>query len=188
MQPLSSKKTIFITPSNLRHYAKFLDNSLTISDRVISVTSGIGSETLIIVPLAGVGELDPQVVIRLTVGFDPDLVTSDNDVRVGLSDGSNYYNQFYVGDTHTSYACYPVRGSHESNTASEATSYYPGQITFIFQPFYKYGSCYTGHNGGHVNVATFSTQLDSTKGLNLRVNRGGSNEQYRFYYFLVEIL
>ena len=33
-------------------------------------------------PLAGVGELDPQVVIHLTVGFDPDLITTDNDVRV----------------------------------------------------------------------------------------------------------
>ena len=184
---MSSKKTIFITPSNLRYHAKFLDNSLTISDRVIRVTSGTTSETLITVPLASVGELDPQVVIRLTVGFDPDLVTSDNDVRVGISD-SYYYNQFYVGDTHTSYACYPVGGSHESNTASEATSYYPGQITFIFQPFYKYGSCYTGHNGGHVNVATFNSLLDPTKGINLQVNRGSSGEQYRFYYFLVEIL
>ena len=155
---------------------------------MIRVTTGTTSENLIIVPLAGVGELDPQVVIRLTVGFDPDLVTTDNDVRVGISDGSNYKNQFIVGDTQTSYACYPDGGSHEANTASEAISFYPGEVTFLFQPFYKYGSCYTGHNGGHVNVATFSSTLDPTKGLNLLVNRGSSSEQYRFYYFMVEII
>ena len=92
----------------------------------------------------------------------------------------------------SNHVCYPVSGSHESNTASEGTSYYPGQVTMIFQPFYKYGSCYTGHDGGHdgghVNVGTFLTTVDPTKGLNLQVNRHNSNEQYRFYYFMIEFL
>ena len=44
----------------------------------------------------------------------------------------------------------------------------------LFQPFYKYGSCYTGH------IATFTPKLDPTKGLSLHVNRDSSSEQYRF--------
>ena len=110
-----------------------------------------------------------------------------NDVRIGISDGS-YYNQFYIFDTATNHVCYPVSGSHESNTASEGRSYYPGQVTMIFQPFYKYGSCYTGHDGGHVNVGTFSSAVDPSKGLYLQVNRHSSSEQYRIYYFMIEFL
>ena len=189
LQPLSSRgtKTIFITPNNIRYYAKYLDNSVTIDDRVIRVTSGSASEALITVPLADTDELDPETIVRVTVGFDSDLVTTDNDVRVGISDGS-YYNQFYITDTATSRVCYPYGGSHEGNTASEGTSYYPGQVTMIFQPFYKYGSCYTGHDGGHVNVGIFSNTVDPTSGLNLQVNRGSSAEQYRIYYFMIEFL
>ena len=180
-------KTIFITPNNIRYYAKYLDNSVTVDDRVIRVASGSTYETLITIPLADTDELDTDVIIRVTVGLDSDLVTTDNDIRVGISD-SSYYNQFYIADTSTSHVCYPYRGSHESNTASEGTSYYPGQVTMIFQPFYKYGSCYTGHDGGHVNVAKFSSTVDPTKGLFLRVNRDNSNEQYRIYYFMIEFL
>ena len=178
---------MFITPNNLRSVAKYLDNSVDVQDRVIRVGTGTAAESLIIVPLAGVGELDPQVVVRLTVGFDLDFVTLDNDVRIGITDGT-YYNWFVVRDTHISQVCYPHLGSHESNSASEGTSYYPGQVTFLFQPFYKYGSCYTGHDGGHVNVGTFNSAVDPTKGLSLQVTRDEPGEQYQIYYFLVEIL
>ena len=166
-----------------------MDNSITIDDRVIRVTSGSSNEALITVPLADTDEFDPEVIIRLTLGFDSDLVTSDNDVHVGISDGEgSYVNQFYVIDILSSHVCYPYGGSHEGNTASEGTSYYPGQVTMIFQPFYKYGSCYTGHDGGHVNISIFSSTVDPTKGLNLQVNHHSFNEQYRFYYFMIEFL
>ena len=180
-------KTIFITPNNIRYYAKYLDNSVTIDDRVIRVSSGSTYESLITVPLVDADEVDTEVIVRVTVGLDPDLVTTDNDIRIGISDGS-YYNQFSIFDTATNHVCYPVSGSHESNTASEGRSYYPGQVTMIFQPFYKYGSCYTGHDGGHVNVGTFSSTVDPTKGLYLQVNRHSSSEQYRIYYFMIEFL
>ena len=58
----------------------------------------------------------------------------------------------------------------------------------LFQPFYKYGSCATGHDGGHVNVGTFSSVIDLSKDVYLQVNRHSSSEQYRIYYFVVEIL
>ena len=179
---------MFITPNNIRSVAKYLDDAVDIEDRLIHARSGIASESLIIVPLAGVGELDPQTVIRLTVGFDPNIVTADNDVRVGITDGTNY-NQFHVRDIATNLVCHPYQGSHEANTASEGRSFYPGQVTMLLQPFYKYGSCYTGHDGGHLNVATFNSAVDPTKGLYLEVTRDDEAfEEYKFYYFLVEIL
>ena len=123
VQPLGSRgtKTIFITPNNIRYHAKYLDSSVTVDDRVIRVTSGTSYESLITVPLADADELDTEVIIRVTVGLDPDLVTTDNDVRIGISNGS-YYNQFYIFDTATNHVYYPVSGSHESNTASEGRS------------------------------------------------------------------
>ena len=189
LQPLGSQgtKTILITPNNIRYYAKYLDNNVIIDDLVIRVTSGTNAESLITVPLADANQLDADTIIRVTVGFDSDLITTDNDIRLGISDGS-YSNQFVVRDTSVNQVCYPNGGSHESNTASEGRSYYPGQVTMIFQPFYKYGSCYTGHDGGHVNVGKFTSTVDITKGLFLQVNRDEPYEQYRIYYFMIEFL
>ena len=78
VQPLGSRgtKTIFITPNNIRYYVKYLDSSVTVDDRVIRVTSGTSYESLITVPLADADELDTEVIIRVTVGLDPDLVTT----------------------------------------------------------------------------------------------------------------
>ena len=85
LQPLGSHgtKTIFITPNNIRYYAKYLDNSVNNDDRVIRVTSGTSSESLITVPLTDADELDTDVIIRVTVGLDSDLVTIDNDNTCG---------------------------------------------------------------------------------------------------------
>ena len=117
-----------------------------------------------------------------------DQVISTTHVRVGISDGT-YLNQFHVYGTSSSYVCVPYSSSgHESNTASEGTSYYPGEVTMLFQPFYKYGSCATGHDGGHVNVGKFASTIDLSKGISLQVNRNSRTDQYRIYYFVVEVL
>ncbi len=185
-QPLSQPSHgLFITPDNIRHLATYLDDSVSTRDRYISISTGTHLEKLIEVPLAGPGELDSQVTIRLTVGFRPIAITSDSDIRVGISDGS-YYNQFYIEDTSEVYACRPYSGSHEANRVSE--NYVTGEVTMYFQPFHKYGACHTSHDGGYTNVATFSSQLDPTKGLRLLVNRDSDTEQYRIYYFLVEVV
>jgi len=185
-QPLSkSKKGLFITPDNIRHLADYLDNSVSISDKYIYFGTGSSNERLIEVPLLEPGEVDAQSSIRLTVAFDPDGVTSDSDIRVGVSDGT-YYNQFYIYDTSASYACAPYGGSHEGNRVHQ--NYDTGEITLLFHPFHRYGACSTRHDGGYVNIARFSSQLDITKGLSLQVNRDTSSERYKIYYFIVEIL
>ena len=178
-----------ITPNNLRAVAKYLDNNVYVDANVIRVTSGSAHETLIQVPLASAEEIDPRVTIRLTVGFDDQSsISYSSNIRVGISDGSSY-NQFRVYGRSTSSVCAPYSASStESNTANEGRSYHPGEVSMLFQPFYKYGSCATGHDGGHVNVGTFASTVDLSKGLLLQVNRYLSNEQYRIYYFIVEIL
>ena len=49
--------------------------------------------------------LDTDVIIHVSVGLDSDLVATDNDICVGISDGS-YYNQFYITDTSASSVCF----------------------------------------------------------------------------------
>ena len=56
----------------------------------------------------------------------------------------------------------------------------------MFQPFHKYGACYTAQDGGYVNVGRFNEQLDASKGVSLLVERGDATETYRYYYFLIE--
>ena len=185
-QPLSkSRRALFITPDNIRHLADYLDNSVSIYDQYIYFGSGSTSEKLIDIPLLEPGETDSQSSIRLTAAFDPDAVTTDSDIRVGISDGT-YYNQFYIYDTSASYACAPYGGSHQSNTVHQ--NYHTGEVTLLFHPFHRYGACSTRHDGGYVNTARFSTQLDITKGLSLQVNRDSYSERYKIYYFIVEIL
>ena len=58
----------------------------------------------------------------------------------------------------------------------------------MFQPFHKYGACYTAQDGGYVNVGRFNDQLDASKGVSLLVNRNNAPETYRYYYFFVEIM
>ena len=64
----------------------------------------------------------------------------------------------------------------------------PGLVTFLFDPFHRYGACSTGNDGGYTNVGTFNAQLDLSKGISFILRRDNAAEQYRFYYFLIEIL
>ena len=82
--------------------------------------------------------------------------------------------------------CYPASGVHENNRITERNV--PGQVTLMFQPFHKYGACYTAQDGGYVNVGRFNEELDTSKGVNLLVKRADAPETYRYYYFLAEIM
>ena len=129
-----------------------------------------------------------NTVIKITFAFDPDLAAAgtDHDIRIGITDGS-YYNQFYVYDRSSSTTtCVPYSATQTSNRVSESNI--PGQVTLMFQPFHKYGACYTAQDGGYVNIGTFSSQLDTSKGISLLVNRNNAGETYYYYYFLIEIM
>ena len=146
---------------------------------------------LLRVPLAEPGELNPHAIIKVTVAFDPDAATSgiDHDPRIGITDGS-YYNQFIILDSSSvtsSSPCVPNGySSFENNRITELKV--AGQATMTFDPFHRFGSCYTAQDGGYVNTAKFTYQMDITKGLDLVIHRGTYSETYNFYYVLVEIL
>ena len=150
---------------------------------------GTAREKLLQVPIAAAGELDAHASIRVTVGLTP--VSGDSDPYIGISDGVNV-NRFYIVDNSNYGGGAPcgiapaAEGSHENNRV--ATRRVSPQFTFLFSPFYKYGACSSAQDGGYLNVGTFNNQVDPTNGIDLVIYRSDANEQYRFRYFLVEIL
>ena len=187
-QPTLNTKSqrIFITPNNVRYLANFIDSSATIDSRSIRFSRGTANEKLLQVPIAAAGELDPRASIRVTVGLTP--VIGDSDPRVGISDGVNV-NKFIIRDTGNYGSTAPCGiddGSHEDRRVT--TRRVPSQFTFLFTPFYKYGACSSAQDGGYLNVGTFNNQVDPTTGLSLVIQRTDAGEQYKFRYFLVEIL
>ena len=187
-QPTRNEKSqrILITPGNVRYLANFIDSSTTIGSRSIRFGSRTANEKLLQVPIAAAGELDAHASIRVAVGLTP--VSGDSDPRIGISDGVNL-NKFVIVDTHN-YAtlppCYVTDGTRENKLVT--TRRVSSQFTLLFSPFYKYGACSSAQDGGYLNVGTFNNQVDPTSGLNLVIYRSGAHEQYRFRYFLVEIL
>ncbi len=165
-----------------------MDDSAVIEERAISFGTGTTHEKLLEVPL---GFIDPHATIRVTVGLDdtaPSAPAADHDPLIGISDGStvNGFWVYDVGNYDNLAPCTPLAASHDDNRVSERT-HAPAQATLIFRPLHKYGACYLPLDGGYVNTATFTNQLDTGRGLSLTVHRHDAGEQYRFYYFIVEI-
>ena len=188
LQPTGNAKSrsILIAPGNVHYLASFIASSATIDSQSIRFSNGTKNEKLLQVPIAAAGELDAHASIRITVGLTP--VSGDSDPRIGISDGVNL-NKFVIVDTYnyaTRSPCFVTDGTRENNLVT--TRRVPPQFTFLFSPFYKYGACSSAQDGGYLNVGTFNNQVDPTNGLNLVIYRSGAHEQYRFRYFVVEIL
>ena len=190
LQPTVSARSqsILIIPSNVRRLANFIDSSATIDSRFIRFSRGTAYEKLLQVPIAAARELDARASIRVTVGLTP--VSGDSDPYIGIRDGVTCnVNKFYIADTgnygHTA-PCGIEDGSREDTrvTTRRVSSLY----TFLFSPFYKYGACSSAQDGGYLNVGTFNKQVNPRNGLSLVIQRADAFEQYKFRYFLVEIL
>ena len=181
MQPVQS---LFITPNNLRHYASYIADSVTIGQGIIDVPTGNSRERLFEIPIVDAGEFNRYMSIRITVGLDPNIGNSKNPY-LGITDGTNA-NEFRLYED-SSRPCRPVSTPFH-HTASTTTSRTPGVFTFTFTPFYRYGLCSVTQDGGYIAVGTFRSheQLDLDKDISFRVLRDSSNEQYRFYYILIE--
>ncbi len=181
-------QSLFIDADNVESLASFLDDSAVIEERAIKFGSGTKDEKLLEVPL---GFIDPHATIRVTHGLDDTAQSApaeDHDPRIGISDGSTV-KEILIDDVNNyeNYApCIPLAASHDDNRVSERT-HAPAQATLIFRPLHKYGACYLPLDGGYLNTATFSGQLDTGRGLSLTVYRSDPKEQYRFYSFIVEI-
>ena len=188
LQPTANAKSqsILITPGNVRYLASFIRSGATMGSQSIRFGRGTTREKLLQVPIAAAGELDAHASIRVTVGLTP--VSGDSDPVIGISDGVNA-NKFIIVDTNNyrNHApCHVIEATYENTRVT--TRRVSSQFTFLFSPFYKYGACSSAQDGGYLNVGTFNNQVDPTNGLNLVIYRSGGNEQYRFRYFLIEIL
>ena len=187
MQHSNAKsQSIFITPNNVHYLANFIASSATIDGRSIRFSRRTTREKLLQVPIAAAGELDPRASIRVTVGLTP--VIGDSDPDIGISDGVNV-NRFQIVDTGnygSTAPCGILNGSHENRRVT--TRRVSSQFTFLFTPFYMYGACSSAQDGGYLNVGTFNQRVDPTNGLSLVIQRADARENYRFRYFLVEIL
>ena len=188
MQPISSSKTILISPYTIKYYASFIHSSATINDLTIQFSSGTQGEELLRVPIAAPGELPPQSLIRITVGTNPPA--ADNDPEVGITDGVNN-NQFYLVEEGRSLSgnnynpCRIKDGSQNANSGP-LNSPAAGGHTLLFDPAHQFGSCMT--NNGFAANGKFNNRVDASKGLSLVVHRNHAGEQYVFHYFLIEFL
>ena len=187
LQPLSSSKTILVTPDTVKYYASFIHSSATVNDLTIQFSIGSRYEELLRVPIAAPGELTPQSLIRITVGMNPPTST-DNDPTVGISDGVNR-NQFQLLETTISSTivnpCDIFNGVQNGQSGPTGNPV-AGGYTLLFDPIHRFGSCMT--NNGFATDGRFNSQIDVSKGLNLVVHRDNANEPYVFHYFLIEFL
>ena len=187
MQPVTTQKTLLISPDTVRYHASFIDSSVTINDLTIHFGTGHTGEELLRVPIAAPGELKPHSLIRITVGLNPP--SSDNDPKVGISDGS-YRNQFFLVEYAASHystvnPCRVYNGA-QNGRSGPAGNPIAGEYSLLFDPEHRFGSCTT--NNGFNTDGKFIQQIDTSKELNLVVHRDSGTQQYTFHYFLVEII
>ena len=187
MQPVSSSKTILISPYTIKYYASFIHSTATINDLTIQFSSGTQGEELLRVPIAAPGELLLQSLIRITVGTNPPA--TDNDPEVGITDGANS-NQFILVEdgrslTRNYNPCRIKNGSQNRKTGPLGNPA-AGGYTLLLDPAHQFGSCMT--NKGFVASGKFNSRVDASKGLSLVVHRNHAAEQYVFHYFLIEFL
>ena len=184
LQPLSKNKVLLIEPKTIKYYASYYKSDMTIIDSENTMhfnTGGTTSEELIRVPLAGMGKLDPHSVIRITVAIKP-RTTEESDPHIGLTDGVAE-NRIRISDS--AGECYIHSGSRvTADVPRDTTQHY--EYILLFEPFQKYGAC--SHIGGHITPGYFTQRLDVSKGLDFIVKRENTDEDYDFYYFLIEIV
>ena len=131
-----------------------------------------------------------MIFILVTVGLDKSHpnTPADSDLYIAISDGTTENGQTIVdADNYAnSPPCRPLSAVQDNVLVSPGTPV-PAIFKLIFTPFYKYGACETAQEGGYINTGTFTSQIDTSKPLFLRVQRSDSGEQYFIHYLGIEI-
>ena len=178
-----------MTADNIQYHATFIDSSVSIQGRLITIGPGSINEKLLEVPI---GHIEPHASIIITVGLNttiPNTPNVDSDFTIGVTDKTSK-NMWGILDknNYDSYSpCYiwPASGIHDDTRVSTSTLV-PTTTKLTFTPFYKYGSCETAQQGGYINTGRFNAQVDITKPLFLQMDRKDAAEEYSFFYILVE--
>ena len=184
---------IFITPRYAQNQATFISTVASFSNTSIYFGTGSITTTLLEVPVIPAGRYTRNsfITIQITAAIDGAMFNTrrDRDVQFGVTDDSTE-NAFWIADVNN----YPTsRTPCQFISASETvarpltTGPAPDQFTFLFKPVERFGACSTAQQGGYVNVGIFNDQLDPSRGIKLQIKRNERDEDYRFYYFLVEI-
>ena len=183
---------IFITPRYAQDHATFISTVASINDTNIYFGTGGSDRKLLEVPLipAGTFTRNESITIRITVGMDGGMLNTqrDRDPEVGITDGSTA-NLFVIHDITNYPGSAPCLHRSASGTLSKtfSTGPVPDQWVFLFKPVERFGACSSALHGGYVNVGIFNNQLDLSRDINLQLRQHEAHEDYRFYYFLVEI-
>ena len=185
-------ENIFITPRYAQDHATFISTVASFDDTNIYFGTGGSDRKLLEVPLipAGMFTRNESITIQITAAVDGGMLNNrrDRDPRVGITDGS-MENTFWILDI-TNYGhsppCAPLDATGTlSKTFS--TGPVPDQWVFLFKPAERFGACSSALHGGYVNVGIFNNQLDLSRGIKLQLRQHEADEDYRYYYFLVEI-
>ena len=183
---------IFITPGYAQDHATFISTVSSFDDTNIYFGTGGSDRKLLEVPLipAETFTRNESITIRITAAMDGGMLNSghDRDPQVGITDGS-MENTFWIVDINNypvHAPCFPIDATG-TLPKTFSTGPVPDQFTFLFKPAERFGACFSAIHGGYVNVGIFYNQLDLSRGIKLQLRKAEIHEDYRYYYFLVEI-
>ena len=190
MQVQSEK--IFITPRYAQRHATFISTVVSFNDTSIYFGPYSTGAKLLEVPLISAGTFarNESISIQITAAMNGGMLNTrrDRDPHVGVTDGSTT-NVFGIPDINNYPVYAPCIPIDATGTLSKtfSTGPVPDQFTFLFKPAERFGACSSAIHGGYVNVGIFNNQLDLSRGIKLQLRKAEIHEDYRFYYFLVEI-
>ena len=153
--------------------------------------TGGSNRRLLEVPLIPAGRYtrNSSISIQITAAIDGAMLNTrdDRDPQIGVTDGRTA-NRFWILDINNYRNRAPCQHIYATGTLSKnSTGPVPDQLIFLFRPAERFGACSTAQQGGFVNVGIFNSQLDLSRGIKLQLWQDQAHEDYRYYYFLVEI-
>ena len=167
-------ENIFITPRYAQNHATFISTVASINDTSMYFGTGSSDRKPLEVPTIPSGRYtrNESITIQITVGMDGGILNTqrDRDPMVGVTDGSTK-NAFWILDINKYPNLVPCLFINASGTL----------------PAERFGACSSALHGRYVNVGIFNNQLDLSRGIKLQLRQHEADEDYHYYYFLVEI-
>ena len=182
---------IFITPRYAQNQATFISAVANFSDTSMYFGTGGSNRRLLEVPLIPAGRYtrNSSISIQITAAINGAMLNTrrDRDPQIGVTDGRTA-NRFWMLDINNYRNRAPCQPISATGTLSKTLpGPVPDQFTFLFKPVERFGACSTAQQGGFTNVGIFNSQLDLSRGIKLQLWQDQPHEDYRYYYFLVEI-
>ena len=192
-----------MTPLWLETHASFIDSHHNTSADQITFNAGlITNAALLKVPLVAPSVLPDAtpLTVKITVANDVSIgQVPDSDIRYGVSDGFNFigFEAPDRGNYGANYPCYGIEATSgetltnrtglNKRTPDPVASFYPDQFVFTLKVDKPWGSCFTAHGGGFVNMVEYTKQLTLSHGLTLEVYKSSHEERVGIKYIEVTI-